>query len=89
MKLSDKYILKPISESLSQLGIQEKVLNYHNDWLQSQRNLDEESLSRIQDADMAKELLEKTRADMLQQTSLSLFTQTLDFNKNNILALLN
>lgn len=85
----DKYILKPISESLSQLGIQEKVLNYHNDWLQSQRNLDEESLSRIQDADMAKELLEKTRADMLQQTSLSLFTQTLDFNKNNILALLN
>ena len=85
----DKNILTPISKEVTHLGIQEKVLNYHSDWLQSQNTINEDTLSKIQDADMAKELMEKTKSDLLQQTNISLFSQSLDFNKNNILALLN
>lgn len=84
----DKYILKPISEGISNLGIQEEILNYRYEWNESQNSINEDTLSRIQDADMAKEILAKSKADMLLQVNASLFSSQLDFDKNYISTLL-
>lgn len=84
----DKYILKPVREAISSLGIQEEILNIRYDLSVSQNQIHEEYLSKIEDVDMAKEMLKKSKADMLLQVNLSLFTTQLDNDRDYISMLL-
>lgn len=84
----DKYVLSPIRQAISSLGIQEEILNSRYELSQSQNQIRENYLSKIEDVDMAKEILKKAKADMLLQTSMSLFSNGLDQDRNYIAMLL-
>lgn len=84
----EKNILNPISNGISNLGIQENILNYRYELNENQNNINTETLSKIQDTDIAKELLKKTKADILSQVNTSLFSNQLSEDRNYILTLL-
>ena len=84
----DKNILNPIASTRSNIGVNQNILEKR---LTSQINKEADNLnalSKIEDLDMAKELLLKTKNDMLLNTNISLFSQNLDSHKSYILQLL-
>jgi len=84
----DKYILKPVRDAISSLGVQEEILSSRYDLSVNQNQINEDYLSKIEDVDMAKEMLKKARADMLLQVNLSLFSNKLSDDRDYIAMLL-
>lgn len=84
----DKNILKPLSDSRTQVGIQERSLEGRLKMEIQKEGLNSKVLSRIEDLDMAKEMMEKAKNQMLLETNISIFSENLDNHRNYILQLL-
>lgn len=84
----DKNILQPIANSRAGVGIEQRLLEYRLTRQTATEEITTNALSKIEDADMAKELMNKMRSDILLQTNIQLLSQNLDDQRNYILDIL-
>ncbi|QUH22112.1 flagellin N-terminal helical domain-containing protein [Alkaliphilus sp. B6464] len=84
----DEKILKPISNLRSYLGIQEKLLEGRLRFQQSNEMIKLNALSKIQDVNMAKEIMSITKSQILMDVNAAMMAQHLNFNRNLIINLL-
>lgn len=84
----DKNISNPINNVRTSLGIMENSLEIRITSQQDKEVSASDELSKITDIDMASELMNKTRNEMLLNINMSLFSNNLTDNKNYILQLL-
>lgn len=84
----DDNILKPITNMRQELGSTEEILNYKMDFLQTEEAIKTDVLSRIQDVDTAKEMLNMSKAQMLLQANTAMYSQINDMAQNMVKMLL-
>lgn len=84
----DDYILKPLSESRSILGIQQTILERKLDLESIRENEHQEQFSQIRDIDFAKAVMEQTKQEMLVNINATLHAQSMNFNRTLIMELL-
>ena len=84
----DKQLLEPIANFRSYVGSMQSVLEHRLSFQQRSEEIGTAALSKVQDADMAKEALELARQQLLGSTSLQLIQQVRDQNREFILRLL-
>lgn len=82
-KISDN-----ISSKRTSIGIDTNILESRLRISENNYTRNSESLSRIEDLDMAKELLKKNKNEILLNSSISMFTDNLDRNRQYIYSLL-
>lgn len=84
----DKMFLDPIAKYRSSLGVKQNTLEHQLDISQDQVLLSTSDLSRIVDADMAKEKMKQVQQQMLVTQNLQLFNQTSSDYRQHIASLL-
>lgn len=84
----DTNILKPLNTARASIGTSQEILEKRSDYQTSKESIDTTSLSNIEDVDVAKETLNLTKQQILLNSNLSLFSQSLSDDKNYILSLL-
>lgn len=88
VKFIDDNILDPLANASSKIGMDINILSDRYSYQQQNEVTQTSALSKIQDADMAKEMIEKAKNEILQSTNVSLFSGTLDDDRSYILQLL-
>ncbi|WP_279146040.1 MULTISPECIES: flagellin N-terminal helical domain-containing protein [Clostridium] len=81
-------LIKPLNKERSYIGIKTNELERKLDFGKDQKIINTSSLSKIEDADMAKELMEKSRNELLLNINYALLAHSLDNDRQNILQLL-
>lgn len=84
----DKNILTPIAGFRAKIGIQQNILELRLSRQQQTEEVMTSALSKVQDVDVAKELMEKAKYELLLQTNIQLLSQNLDSQRDYILELL-
>lgn len=84
----DTDILNPVRELMTSLGISQSILEKRYELNSANEITSSNNLEAIESVDIAKTLLEKTKNELLLQTTTSLLAQSMDLNRNNILYLL-
>lgn len=84
----DENILKPISSAVNHVGVMENTLSLRLDSQINNEELKEDALSKITDVDMAKELMNYIKNQMLLETNVMLLHQNLSNQREYILQLL-
>lgn len=87
-ELIDELFLNPISAELSQVGIEKNMLEKRLSFIQKQNDIHSQTLSKIQDIDEAKEMMNRVRNEMLLLTNLYLVQNANDQFRNKVLYLL-
>lgn len=85
----DKNIVNPLNKLRSEISYQTNFLEQKsksNDFIYEINN---KVLSSLEDVDIAKELMEKSKNELLLNINDKLIKETMDLNKNHILSLLN
>ncbi len=85
LKKVDEAIAR-VNHMTAQIGSKSQRLSYKEDYLAVAETNTREAASRLEDADMAKEQLEASKLQILQQTGLSMMAQSM-FLPQNILSL--
>lgn len=88
VKFIDDNILNPLANASSKIGMDINILSDRYSYQQQNEVTQTSALSKIQDADMAKKMIEKAKNEILQSTNVSLFSGTLDDDRSYILQLL-
>lgn len=84
----DKNILKPLSNAKTNIGIQERTLESRLKLQTQSEEINTNTLSKLENVDMAKEMMEKIKNQMLLDTNVSIFSENLDNQRGYILQLL-
>jgi flagellin-like hook-associated protein FlgL len=84
----DNNILNTLAGSRAIIGGKQNILEFRLSRQQQTEEIMTNALSKIEDLDMAKEIMLKTKNDLLLHTNLQLLSQNLDDHKNYILQLL-
>ncbi|RKJ38445.1 hypothetical protein D7X33_37110 [Butyricicoccus sp. 1XD8-22] len=69
----DKHILDPLAKYRTTVGIEENKLSSRLDFINDLTTLQSTTLSRIEDADFAKEIMNQIKQEMLLNTNINLF----------------
>jgi flagellin len=83
-----KHILGFISEKRSELQIKERILNYRMEYQMRMNEIKSEQLERIESVDMAKEIANKVKNEMLLNINANLFHHNLEQRRQFVLQLL-
>lgn len=83
-----KNILGFISEKRSELQIKERILNYRMEYQMRMNEIKSEQLERIESVDMAKEIANKVKNEMLLSINANLFHHNLEQRRQFVLQLL-
>jgi flagellin len=83
-----KHILGFISEKRSELQIKERILNYRMEYQMRMNEIKSEQLERIESVDMAKEIANKVKNEMLLNINANLFYHNLEQRRQFVLQLL-
>lgn len=84
----DKNILSTLAGSRANIGAMQNILEFKMSRQAGIEVIMADTLSRIEDVDIAKEMMEKVKYDLLLQTNLQLFSQNLDDQRNYVLQLI-
>jgi flagellin len=85
----DKNILEPLNKYQINIGNHMNNLQNTLDIQSSLETINSNYVSNMQDADMAKELMEKSKNEILLQANIALLSQNIEDDKSYILQLLN
>lgn len=88
-KKIDKEILEPVARFRNYLGVQERILESRLRFQQTYETINADALSKIQDTDIAREIVNITKNQMLMNINATLLSQYFQFNKSIIINLLN
>jgi len=84
----DDKILNPLQEARSQMGIHESILERRLNIEMDKESIISDALSNIESVDVAKEMMNKMKHEMLSYQALTLLHQDLHSRRNNVLTLL-
>lgn len=84
----DKNILNPLASSRASIGVTQNMLEFKISRQQETEVITTDALSKIEDVDMAKEMLAKVKNELLLQTNIQLLSQNLDDQRSYVLGLL-
>jgi len=84
----DKNILVSMAGFKTSIGIDRNILEFRLSRQKETETNMTSALSKVQDADMAQELLNKLKHDLLLQTNIQLLTQNMEDQRNYVLKLL-
>lgn len=88
IELLDEVVLKGVSNMRSAFGIAENILERRLESSLNSETINTNHLSLIRDADIAKEVMEKVKAEMLISTNTMLMTKVIEQQRSYILQLL-
>lgn len=84
----ERNILDPINKARALIGVQESILEKRLNYEMEKESALGQSLSNIQDVDIAKELMNKFKHEMLMANGMSLLYNNLENRRANIMKLL-
>lgn len=84
----DEKILDPLAKMRSDTGIEFNVLEERLSYNARIEAVEQEALSNLEDVDMAKELMQKVRNQLLLETNLAMFQQNLNSSRERVYQLL-
>lgn len=84
----DEKILDPLAKMRSDTGIEFNVLEERLSYNARIETVEQEALSNLEDVDMAKELMQKVRNQLLLETNLAMFQQNLNSSRERVYQLL-
>lgn len=84
----DKNIINPVSQARSYIGSKQNILEQRLSYQINNEELQESSLSKIRDVDVAKETLEMAKQELLISANIQLLSNFRDSQRQYILSLL-